>query len=296
MRIIFAADLHLSPTHRYFVDNWHRFVEIVNEAPPDLVVLGGDLTFNGADHDGDLGFAASEIARLEAPVRILAGNHDVGERPGSKKVDQPVNPERLARFHRRFPDDRWHLAEGDRHLVGINSELLQVDLPETRRQWEWLAGVARAIRGAGKPRQSGGLILFTHRPLFERDVDERSVVGSAVDPVARDRLLDLLVPAGLALVVSGHVHVFRTTRVPVTVGPGSRSAGSVEYVWAPSFGFTSTHPAKETFGGEARIGYLEIETDPAGWTLVEPETFVGVDMRNWFASHKTTITMPPWPP
>ena len=47
LRLVHVSDTHLSPTHGYFADNWAVFHEAMQAYPPDLIVHGGDVAFNG---------------------------------------------------------------------------------------------------------------------------------------------------------------------------------------------------------------------------------------------------------
>ncbi|MES2710252.1 MAG: metallophosphoesterase [Pseudomonadota bacterium] len=79
IRLIHVSDTHLSRTHGYFTDNWRAFKAEMEAAPPDALVHGGDLSFNGPVAEGDLAFAAGEMASLGIPHRVISGNHDLPE-------------------------------------------------------------------------------------------------------------------------------------------------------------------------------------------------------------------------
>ena len=76
LTIAFVSDLHLGALYGY--DSAISMVDMINEAKPDLVLIGGDLI------DGNLDFVRREkslepLAKLHAPLGVYAvyGNHDV---------------------------------------------------------------------------------------------------------------------------------------------------------------------------------------------------------------------------
>ena len=75
LRIALIADLHIGPYKgRRFIE---RVVERINNELPDLVLIAGDFTFDGASD-----FAALEpLQFLRAPLGVFAvmGNHESGE-------------------------------------------------------------------------------------------------------------------------------------------------------------------------------------------------------------------------
>ena len=78
IRLLHVSDTHLSPTHAYFADNGAVFRDLVRADPPDLLVHGGDISFNGPALEADLVYASAEIAGLGVDWLAIAGNHDVG--------------------------------------------------------------------------------------------------------------------------------------------------------------------------------------------------------------------------
>ena len=74
--IAFVSDIHLGALYGY--DSAVSLVNMINEAKPDLVLIGGDIV------DGNLAFVEKEkslesFAKLQAPLGVYAvyGNHDV---------------------------------------------------------------------------------------------------------------------------------------------------------------------------------------------------------------------------
>ena len=76
LTIAFVSDIHLGALYGY--DSAMSMVNMINEAHPDLVLIGGDIV------DGNLAFVEKEksletFTKLQAPLGVYAvyGNHDV---------------------------------------------------------------------------------------------------------------------------------------------------------------------------------------------------------------------------
>jgi 3',5'-cyclic AMP phosphodiesterase CpdA len=94
VRLVHVSDSHLSRTHSYFDVNWSCFREAMAASPPDMLVHGGDISFNGPSAPLDLAYAADEIAALGLPWRAIPGNHDIGEAPDYSRLNQHINREK----------------------------------------------------------------------------------------------------------------------------------------------------------------------------------------------------------
>src|SRR3954463_14370776 len=119
--ILQISDTHLSPRTMLFRRNLALLGEWAAAARPDLIVVTGDLSLDGADRDADLDFAAGLLRGLPAPLLLLPGNHDVGSDPRTSPR-QPVDAARLARFRRLAGEDTWLRDLPGWRLVGLNSE------------------------------------------------------------------------------------------------------------------------------------------------------------------------------
>lgn len=73
MTLVFASDLHLGYQNRRA--ELARWVDLINAAHPDLILLGGDVLDRSMRpvREGDY---AAEFRRLEAPVYAVCGNHE----------------------------------------------------------------------------------------------------------------------------------------------------------------------------------------------------------------------------
>lgn len=287
MRIAQISDMHLSRSHGYFYHNWEVVLEAVNRTPPDLVVLTGDISFNGADSPADLEFAAEQISRITAPTAVIPGNHDVGDHPHSKKLDQPVTETRYRRWLDVFGSDRFSLDGDGLRIIGFATALLGSGLDRELDQWEWLSEQIETATSGDTP-----ILLFMHKPLFTREPHEPAFNKSAVAPESRRHLWTLLGQSTAHTVASAHVHVYK-----------QMYAQGIDFVWCPATSFVVTWEGKDVYDGVRRTGYLEWEWStsdgPDRFTLThrwqEPARLVNYDLRNWFRDYGSSVHLPPSP-
>jgi hypothetical protein len=67
-KIFILSDIHLSPTHGFFWENWSIARDFANAARPEAVIVNGDLCINGPEENEELAFAAYAVSALAAPV------------------------------------------------------------------------------------------------------------------------------------------------------------------------------------------------------------------------------------
>ncbi len=216
--VILLSDLHLSPTHGFFWENFCRARDAINAAPPELVIVNGDLCINGADSDDEMDFAGQALQGLDCPYRALPGNHDVGDEPPGQDVHQIIDELRLARWNRVFGMDRFDMRVGVWRLLGIDAQLCGSGLPEEEAQFEWLND---CLLESGEP-----VALFLHKPLYLESPAEATPTTASMTPAPRARLLDLIARSSVRLVVSGHLHSHRDV-----------TENGVRYIWAPATSF-----------------------------------------------------------
>jgi 3',5'-cyclic AMP phosphodiesterase CpdA len=249
MRIIQISDTHLSPGKAHFSDNWVPLARWIADQRPDLVIHTGDVTVDGADVEADLRHAAELMRGLGVRFRAVPGNHDVGDAGHSH---QPINEERLQRWHTSFGADRWVEDVEDCRLIGFDAMLLGSGEPEEVIQADWLDAV---MNDAGGRR----IAWFLHRPLFLDNPDEDDTGYWSVKPEPRARLLKLLHRHSVALVASGHLHKAHNFL-----------RDSTRYIWAPATAFLVGEMAPP-MPGENRLGAVVYEIDGAaiGAKIVE---------------------------
>jgi 3',5'-cyclic AMP phosphodiesterase CpdA len=238
-RIIALSDIHLSPIHGFFWENWCIARDFADHFNADAVIVNGDLCINGPDSDDEMAFAARALRGLRSPVLTVPGNHDVGDEPPGQDAHQLVDAARLARWHRFIGTDRWTFEAGVWRLIGVNAQLFGSGLPEEAEQDNWL-DTQLANRG-GAP-----AALITHKPLFLESPDEQDSSVACTGPIPRASLLPRLRNGGIRLVVSGHLHQFR-----------DRTIDGIRHLWLPAVAFVTSHP----LGGDPRSGVTVLDFD-----------------------------------
>lgn len=222
MRIVQISDTHISHLGGAPSDNMSLLIDHVNnELRPDLVVHTGDVVIANPDSAQDHKAAWSLVQKLDAPVHVLPGNHDVGESAARPWMELPVTSNRIAAFAKTWGQDRFFLPgspatrSADWIFIGLNSERFSSGLPEEQEQWAWLADAAEQARDKS-------LMLFLHKPLWYPDAWPTVTIA----PADRGRLLSLFAGTRLRAVASGHVHRHRRSL-----------EGDILTVWAPSLTF-----------------------------------------------------------
>jgi len=241
MKIVQITDTHISHLGGTTNDNLEKIIEFVNtELRPDFIVHTGDVSVLSPDVPEDRSTAKALLAGLDAPVRVLPGNHDVGETFEHAWAGLHATPERVDAFIADFGADRWVEIVGDYAVVGFNSEILGADFAQAEEQWAWLETVPQLV--GDRP-----AFVFCHKPFFAPMPGEQAHQTSIPEElVARfNRAI-----AGVTVVAwgSGHLHRYQLDRqgdawavsapaVAFTGGdptalPGLHQLGVVEYVVA----------------------------------------------------------------
>ncbi|GIX08970.1 metallophosphoesterase [Elioraea sp.] len=234
--IVQISDSHLSPRLTHFNANWDAARALLPRLSPDLIVHTGDVTLDGADAEADCAMAAERLAGLPAPLRVVPGNHDVGD-PGS--AAQPPTAARIARHERHFGPPLWTEDRPGWRLIGLNSQVIGTGGEADRAQRK---AIAEALATLGERR----IAVFLHKPMLLDAVEEGPVGYWAVPPEARDAVRPLLGHRNLRLVASGHLHLWRLA-----------SHGPATLAWAPATSFTlGTRLMPEPRGAERQLGVM----------------------------------------
>jgi 3',5'-cyclic AMP phosphodiesterase CpdA len=185
-----ASDLHFGKEDRSALD-W--FAECVARERPDAVAITGDLTMRARHHE----FAAccDWILALDVPVTVEVGNHDL---PYFNLIERFAMPYRRIRKIER-------LVEREIDFAGLAIVPLKTT---ARAQWRLNWSRGRVGRGplsktltAVAVQPAGGMVLVTaHHPLVEA-----GTTGKALT-MGGNRALAALARAGVAAVLTGHVH------------------------------------------------------------------------------------------
>lgn len=228
MRVVQLSDTHLSQRGGVTTANFERLARFVNTTlAPDLVVTTGDLAMADPDREPDLVAARLLHDLVDAPVRMLPGNHDVGEVGPDPWRGVTATDRRRDAYCAVFGADRWLELVDGWAVLGINSQLCGSGLAAEAEQWAWLASALEVV--GARP-----VLLFGHKPLFWPMPGPSGDPTLALPPADRDRLLGLFAPGQLRLVASGHLHRYRRRR-----------RDDLLEVWAPSTAFLAGEDSDE---------------------------------------------------
>ncbi len=275
--IVVLSDIHLSPTHGFFWENWCVAREFADAARADAVIVNGDLAINGPESDAEIAFAATALRNLRRRVLALPGNHDVGDEPPGQDPDQIIDTDRLARWDSSFATDRRAVDAGEWRLVGVNAQLFGSGLAREHTQDQWLD---EQLSTAGRP-----TALFLHKPLFLESPADNVVSPACMVPSARTRLLDKLNRSDVRLIVSGHLHQHR-----------DRIFDGQRHLWVSAVAFA----APQAHGGDGRcsITVLDFSQDSVQVTVERPRGLVSHDLAviKGHGRYEFLRDMPPFPP
>jgi 3',5'-cyclic AMP phosphodiesterase CpdA len=200
--------LHLSDIHFGRVNEAAAAaaLELARGAPPDLVLVTGDITQSGRRRE--FAAAAEWLAAMPEPVFVVPGNHDVPYWDVLARVAWPWR-----RYETRIghPAVDHEFSAPGLEVRGVNTargvQLRPnwskgvIDLGQTRRAADALA---RAPDGALR-------VLACHHPLVEM------IGGPMTGEVKRGRAAaHIFADAGVDLVMTGHVHV--PFALPIGIG------------------------------------------------------------------------------
>jgi len=246
VKIVQLSDTHISHLGGATTENLRAFVDLINAINPTFVVHSGDVAILDPDQAEDRAAARELLAGIQAPLRVLPGNHDVGERPDNAWAGLVVTPERLAAFESIFGPDHWLELVGDWAVIGLNSEIMGSGLAEEEAQWEWLATLPAQI--GTRP-----TLIFSHKPVWNPypEVTEHNI---AIPDESKTRLLAALDGVTLAALGSGHLHHY-------AVATETYGDAEILTVSAPATGF-----AHAGLGGTAlaQQGIVEYQLSAAG--------------------------------
>lgn len=233
-RAVIASDLHYiapeltdgGPGYQQTLKNgdskFMPYVEEITDAfldevlldPPDVVLLTGDLTFNGAEISHRR--LAGKLQRLEdagIPVLVLPGNHDVYNenaaryRGGSFERVPFADSESFAEIYRDFGPGEALSADSDSlsYVWQLNEQVWIMMLDENTahdfcglsdRSFQWIEAQLQ------KAREEGRFVLVAgHQNVFQHSIFRGGYVIQGAQ-----RLQEMLRRYGVPLCLSGHLH------------------------------------------------------------------------------------------
>ena len=180
----------------------HVIAEL-NRLAPDFVVHLGDIV-NPVPELPTYDDAANHFKRLvqdlKAPLHLVPGNHDVGDKPVSWMPAGTVNDEHLALYEQHFGRHWFSFDHKGLHVVIVNTPIINSGLDAEAEQRAWLEGDLAA--NADKR-----IVLCLHYPPYVSNADENGSYDN-IDEPGRSWLLGLIDRFAPETVFCGHVHNF----------------------------------------------------------------------------------------
>ena len=207
------ADTHTRPEEGDLSSPWQvnalandrcRYVTaVLNHLQPAFVIHLGDVvhpvpalpTYGGAAQA-----ALDMFAELDAEIRYIPGNHDVGDKPFKAMPAAAVTDDGVALYERYFGAPFSAFDHGDCRFVLINSPVLNSGLAGEGEQRAWLEKEL-------VPRKGQRVFLFSHYPPYILAPGEPSNYDN-IDEPQRSWLLSLTEACGVEALFAGHVHNF----------------------------------------------------------------------------------------
>lgn len=215
---IHVSDIHVGSPRSYrfqpaWNENWQTARNQIVALNPDLLLVGGDLTRDGATHVEELELIQHDLARLSCESLVIPGNHEVGNK---WSPDSPVaiNSGYLKRYAKVFGQSEWSVVRGSGdnrvRFTGIDAFKLGSGLAEEEDLRRWL-------ELQSKEPQCPNHVWVIHPALFtdrfdEPDFDRKQDRVSwyfGLDGNERRYLWNVMKATGVTHVVSGHIHCRR---------------------------------------------------------------------------------------
>ncbi len=234
----------------------HIFAQI-NQAAPAFTIHLGDM-INPVPELPSYGTAVDNFNRiaqdLNAPLHLMPGNHDIGDKPVSWMPAGVVNEEHIALYEEHFGRHYFSFDHEDCHFVILNSPLINSGIPAEAEQAAWLEA---DLAENGDKRT----FLFSHYPLYVLNPQEPESYDN-IDEPGRCWLLGLIQRYKPEALFTAHVHNFWYDVI-----------GETEYYVVPSTCFVR-HDYSEMYridGGDqqgrndaAKLGHVTLEIHERG--------------------------------
>ena len=137
-------------------------------------------------------------AAIEAPLHLVAGNHDVGDKPVAWMPAGTVTQENVERYRAIFGPDFYSFDGHGVHCVVIDAQIVNSGLPAEAEQRAWLEQDLASHRGQR-------MFFFIHYPPYVSERDEPGSYDNLDEP-GRSWLLELLHRYRPEALFAGHVH------------------------------------------------------------------------------------------
>lgn len=275
MRFVVIADTHVNPDSDLSSSPYPSGVHAnmraaaavarIRSLMPDFVLHLGDM-IHPVPGEADFSAAGEQFASIwkavNAPVYMIPGNHDIGDKPARWVPAPAIGRASREEFLRMFGNDRHAFDFRGCRFIMFDSSLVNSGLPEEEEQWSWL--------DVNIPRQRRSFLAL-HYPPFLLDKDEAEHYDNIAEP-GRTRLLDLVRGRPVEAIFSGHAHnVFlnRWGSADIHVVP------AVAFVRSDYAQLFPVAPSDEEFGRNhaSRLGFCVVEVYAESYTIHWVHTF-----------------------
>lgn len=195
----------------------------------DLLLVGGDLTRDGAIHGFECEEAKTRLGALPYPFYAIPGNMDTCNKHASTpgvtgRDDQRLNvtAEQLDHFASFFGEVPWSFVHKNVRFSGFYAAVAGSGLPHEATMWRWLEDELPSLESAEHHVMMMHYSLFIHEldePTWDiTDQDEYRKWYFSIDQPHRARIFDAFKRSNVNVVLSGHIHC----RCPPQVVEGIR--------------------------------------------------------------------------
>ncbi len=201
-RLIHISDLHFGRTRPELL---RPLIDLLNEVDADVIAISGDLTQRA--RSSQFRAARAFIDRLEAPVLVVPGNHDV---PLDDVFTRMLFPYR--RYRKWIDRDlEPHFENDEITVTGMN----------TVNPYAWQRGsvgsraIRRVCRAFASAQRNGGdrvRIVVAHHPFEHQPTDSKVLMKGA------EKAVDALSDCGADVILTGHLHSWRAEPFAERVG------------------------------------------------------------------------------
>ncbi|WP_324752495.1 metallophosphoesterase [Roseovarius sp. Pro17] len=188
-RVVHLSDLHFGRDRPELLA---PLITAVNMLAPDLVAISGDLTQRA--RSGQFRAARAFLQRLEAPVLVVPGNHDI---PLHNPLARILWPWRQYRSH-ISPQLEPSFEDSELIVLGMNT----VNRFAHQSGQVSPSALSRVDCALGD-RKSRTCLIVAHHPLEQLATDRKRPTRGA------ECAKDMLSQMGVDAVLSGHLHSWR---------------------------------------------------------------------------------------
>lgn len=266
-RFAVMADSHVNPSdideispfasHRLTNTRLRHTIQAVNAAAPDFVVHVGDMVHpvpEAVSYPQAVQMFREATAALEAPLYLVPGNHDTGDKCAEYVPAGSIQEAYAERYETHFGQHFYSFDAHDCHFTVINTSLINAGLAREAAQAAWL----EADLAANADRRC---FLMMHYPPYVASADEPGHYDN-IDEPGRSWLLALLARHQVRTVFTGHVHNFFFNRHGDTDFFLMPSTAFVRADYAEMFRVTQPCGHENGRNDDAKLGFMLVDVYP----------------------------------